>query len=125
MNYSNPSGDLILISSDPNIVLQTTRINGVSGQEGSQEISYIYNPSVTGAKHADITVTDEGNNTYSKVLGLDIVTVLPEAPSVEAADNIDLTSFRVAWQPVTNTSSYLLTVTDADGDIVGEYNDIS
>lgn len=123
VNYSNPSGDLILISSDPNIVLQTTRINGVSGQEGSQEISYIYNPSVTGAKHADITVTDEGNNTYSKVLGLDIITVLPEAPSVEAADNIDLTSFRVAWQPVTNASSYLLTVTDADGDIVGEYND--
>ena len=73
VNYSNPSGDLILISSDPNIVLQTTRINGVSGQEGSQEISYVYNPSVTGAKHADITVTDEGNNTYSKVLGLDTV----------------------------------------------------
>ena len=82
VNYSNPSGDLILTSSDPNIVLQTTRINGASGQEDSQEISYIYNPSVTGAKHADITVTDEGNNTYSKVLGLNIVTVLPEAPSV-------------------------------------------
>ena len=49
VNYSNPSGDIILISSDPNIDLQTTRINGVSGQEVSQEISYIYNPSVTGA----------------------------------------------------------------------------
>ena len=124
VNYSNPSGDLILTSSDPNIVLQTTRINGASGQEDSQEISYIYNPSVTGAKHADITVTDEGNNTYSKVLGLNIVTVLPEAPSVEADDNnIDLTSFRATWQPVINASSYLLTVTDADGDIVGEYKD--
>lgn len=124
VNYSNPSGDLILTSSDPNIVLQTTRINGASGQEDSQEISYIYNPSVTGAKHADITVTDEGNNTYSKVLGLNIVTVLPEAPSVEADDNnIDLTSFRATWQPVINASSYLLTVTDADGNIVGEYKD--
>ncbi len=124
VNYSNPSGDLVLSSSDPDIVLQSTRIEGVAGQEGSREITYTYNPLSVGLKHADITVTDEGNSTYSKVLGLDITTNLPASPSLEeTVNNIGLTSFQAAWQPVENATSYLLTVTDAEGQVVGEYAD--
>ena len=124
VNYSNPAGDLTLVSSDPDIVLQTTRIDGVAGQEGSREITYTYNPSAVGLKHADITVTDEGNSTYSKVLGLDVTTNLPVAPSLEGIDNnIGLTSFKAAWQQVENASVYLLTVTDAEGNVIEEYSD--
>ena len=126
VNYSNPAGDITLISSDPEVVLQTTRIENVAGQEGSREITYTYTPSAVGLKQVNITVTDEGNGTYSKILGLDLTTNLPAAPSLDGIDSsIGLTSFNAVWQSVDNASAYLLTVTDAEGNIINEYDNFA
>lgn len=74
VDYSNPSGDLVLTSTNPHILFDadgatTKTISDIAGKEGSAEVTVYYDSSYDtemGGQAADIVVSDAGNEGYSK-----------------------------------------------------------
>jgi len=84
-----------------------------------EEIIVSYQPTEAGAHSATITLTAE----YADALTIELIGTAYPLPVVAlSAQDITLTSFVACWEAATDADTYLLTVKNNTGNIVGDYD---
>lgn len=107
VSYSNPSGNIVVSTTDPHISFDETgsktfTVENVAGAEGTASVNVFYDttaePSSIGEQNAVISVSDEGNEGYAK----DYKIVALVKASVEMSETGGSMT-TVVGQPVTRT----------------------
>ena len=109
VNYSNPSGNILLTSTNPDVMLTPSQLN-VAGQTGSATITVSFTPQSIQNLTTTLKITDEGYTSNSQSITVNTVCNSLTTPELQNPTDVSSHSFTVNWGSIVAASEYILKV---------------
>ncbi|MEG1586856.1 MAG: fibronectin type III domain-containing protein, partial [Bacteroidales bacterium] len=122
VGYSNPLGNLEIISSNPDFSIKKLTEQPEASASGISEYEVSFTATTAGQESTVIRVADSAYPEAAEEITMNAVVFDLKAPETLVVEAITLTSADLSWTPAEKAISYQVIVLDENKDVVSETN---